>query len=162
MKQQSQLKTDQSFLERGGAWVVVQAILMLGVLGLALEFHCKRRSLGLLIAGTVCIGAGAAIGIAGALALRKSLTPFPKPLPNAHLVRNGIYSQIRHPLYTSVILGLVGWAMIRQSWPAILMACGLIPFFVAKARHEEGFLCDRFPEYADYSKSTKRFFPRVY
>jgi protein-S-isoprenylcysteine O-methyltransferase Ste14 len=59
-------------------------------------------------------------------------------------------------------LGSIGWAIAWQSWPAVLVASGLIPFFMAKARHEERFLFDQFPDYADYAKSTKRFLPWVY
>ena len=159
MNQRHPSRPKSTFWERGGAWVVVQGIIMLGVLSLAFRFHSNHRNFGLLAAGFVLMGAGGATGIAGAWALRKSLTPFPKPLPQAQLVRSGIYSRIRHPLYTSVIFGSIGWALAWQSWPALLLACGLIPFFMAKARHEEHFLLEQFPDYDNYAKSTNRFFP---
>ena len=150
------------FLERGGAWVAGQAGLMLGVVGLSLFFHAGFRSLLVFALGAGCMVAGAAFGIAGALALGRNLTPFPKPLPQARLVRQGIFARIRHPLYTSVVFASIGWALVWHSWPALLAALVLVPFFGAKARHEERRLGERFPEYADYIRDTRRFIPWVY
>jgi protein-S-isoprenylcysteine O-methyltransferase Ste14 len=112
--------------------------------------------------GIGCLVVGAGVGIAGALALGRSLTPFPQPLPQARLVRHGIYARLRHPLYTSVVFAAIGWALTWHSWPALLVACSLIPFFAAKARREEHWLQDRFPDYASYAKATWRFFPWIY
>ena len=68
---------------------------------------------------------------------------------------------IRHPLYTSVIAVAVGWALVWQSWPALVVAAALIPFFGAKARREERWLREIFPEYAEYEKRVPRFLSRV-
>ena len=105
---------------------------------------------------------GAGIALAGALALGRNLTPFPKPTEQAQLVRHGIYAIIRHPLYTSVISVSIGWALVWQSWPALLVAVTLIPFFHAKVRYEECWLRQKFPEYADYEKRVRRFIPWLY
>ena len=105
---------------------------------------------------------GAGIAIAGALALGRNLTPFPKPLEHAQLVRHGIYAVIRHPLYTSVISLAIGWALVWQSWPALLAAAVLVPFFHAKARREERWLRKKFPEHADYERRLHRFIPRLH
>ena len=51
-----------------------------------------------------------------------------------------------HPLYTSVIAVALGWALVWQSWPALLVAATLIPFFAAKARREERWLREKFPQ----------------
>lgn len=57
---------------------------------------------------------------------------------------------------------LVGVALVWQSWRALLMALGLIPFFDAKARREEKWLREKFSEYGEYEKCVKRFIPRIY
>lgn len=100
--------------------------------------------------------------IAGAVALRKNLSPFPEPVAHARLVQHGIYAKIRHPLYTSVILAAFGWALIGLSWPAALVAAVLVPFFHAKSRREEELLRARFPEYLEYMARTRRFLPWIY
>ena len=105
---------------------------------------------------------GAGVALAGAMALGRNLTPFPKPSVSAQLVRHGIYAVIRHPLYTSVITVAFGWALVWQSWPALLVAVMLIPFFHAKARHEERWLREKFPDYADYERRVRRFIPWIY
>jgi protein-S-isoprenylcysteine O-methyltransferase Ste14 len=151
-----------TFLERGGAWVIGQAGLLLGVVGLGLFFHSGSRSFVAFVLGAGCIVVGAVFGIAGALALGHNLTPFPKPAPHAQLVRHGIYARIRHPLYTSVVFISIGWALVWHSWPALLAALALAPFFGAKARREERWLGERFPEYVGYLRDTRRFIPWVY
>jgi protein-S-isoprenylcysteine O-methyltransferase Ste14 len=94
--------------------------------------------------------------------LGENLTPFPKPRSEGRLVRSGIYSRVRHPLYTSVFLAALGWALLWQSWPALLVALSLAPFFEAKARREETWLREQFAEYDDYTRHTHRFLPWIY
>lgn len=45
----------------------------------------------------------------------------------------GIFSSIRHPIYTGLMDASLGWAPVCQGWPALVMALGLIPFFDAKS-----------------------------
>lgn len=134
---------------------------MLAVFGLSIACHASGSHPACAAAGIILTVLGGAVGLAGGVALRRALTPFPKPLPDAQLVRSGIYSRIRHPLYTSVTLMSVGWAIAWDSMPGLLAALVLAPFFAAKARREEAFLRERFPDYVEYSQSTKRFIPWI-
>ena len=106
--------------------------------------------------------AGQALAIAGTKALGRNLTPFPKPADHAKLVQHGIYEKIRHPLYTAVILAGFGWALLWLSWPALLAAAAVLPFFHAKSCREEGFLRQKFPGYREYEERTRRFIPWLY
>lgn len=139
--------------------MVAQGVLLLGVLVLAVIF----RGGGF---GTAAVGSGAGlllisagVAVAGTIALGTNLTPFPKPGDQAQLVCHGIYALIRHPLYASVIAGSLGWALVWQSWPALAVAGALMVFFHAKARCEERWLRQRFPEYAAYQRQVRRFIP---
>ncbi|MDW8309445.1 MAG: isoprenylcysteine carboxylmethyltransferase family protein [Verrucomicrobiales bacterium] len=150
----------ESFSERGGGWVVAQFALMSAVLAGGVM---SRGALGgewLLAPGAVLLVAGAVFGVAGARVLGKSRTPFPKPRRDARLVRHGIYARVRHPLYTSVMLLSLGWALCWQSAVALGVALAQVPFFIAKARREERWLRERFPEYADYARRVPAFLPR--
>jgi protein-S-isoprenylcysteine O-methyltransferase Ste14 len=151
-----------AFLQRGGAWVLGQATLLLAVIVLALRFRGDGHPLAMFVLGAVLLGVGVIIGLSGAIGLRRGLTPFPKPSPDMRLVQNGIYAVIRHPLYTSVMAVALGWALVWQSWPALLAGLALIPFFDLKSRREERWLRQQFPEYPEYAKRVRRFIPWVY
>lgn len=150
-----------TFLARGGAWVIVQFALMIAVivLGLVLPGDCTRWPV--IVAGLVLLVAGGGFGIAGVAALGRNRTPYPQPRAGSELVQRGIYARVRHPLYTSVMLVSLGWALIWQSGPAFHPALALIPFCHAKARREERWLREQFPGYAEYEKCVPRFLPRL-
>jgi protein-S-isoprenylcysteine O-methyltransferase Ste14 len=147
------------FFQRGGVWVLLQSVLLAAVILLAVFFRGGGFQPVVVIAGVVLLLIGAGVALAGALALGKNLTPFPKPGERAQLLRHGIYAVIRHPLYSSVIAASMGWALVWQSWSSLLVATSLIPFFRAKAHREERWLREKFPEYADYARQVPRFVP---
>ena len=148
------------FLARGGAWVVVQSILMTAAIALGVLFHGDWTRLPVITVGAALFIAGGCLGIAAVVVLGRNRTPFPQPGNGSELVQRGIYAQVRHPLYASVMLVSLGWALIWQSWPAFIAALVLIPFFHAKARREERWLREQFPDYADYERRVPRFIPR--
>ena len=149
------------FLERGGGWVAGQFLLLACLLVLAALYPGAGPPAWRYAGALVLIGA-AAVAVAGLKALGRNLTPFPKPADHAELVQHGIYAKIRHPLYTAVILAGFGWALVWLSWPALMAATALIPFFHAKSCQEEGFLRQKFPGYREYETRTSRFIPRIY
>ena len=155
------MSTTNKFLERGGAWVLVQFALMIAVIVLGLVLPGDWTRWPVIVAGLVLLVAGGGFGIAAITVLGRNRTPFPQPLDGAELVQHGIYGRVRHPLYTSVMLVSLGWALIWQSGPAFLPALALIPFFHAKARREERWLREKFPGYAAYEKRVPRFLPRL-
>lgn len=148
------------YLARGGAWVVVQSILMTTVIVLGVIFHGDWTRLPVIAAGVGLFVTGGYFGIAGVVVLGRNRTPFPQPRAGSELVQRGIYEQVRHPLYVSVMLASLGLALIWQSWPALIAALVLIPFFHAKARREERWLREQFPDYADFERRVPRFIPR--
>jgi protein-S-isoprenylcysteine O-methyltransferase Ste14 len=148
------------FLARGGAWVVIQSFLMTTAIALGVIFHGDWTRLPVIATGAALLIAGGYLGIAGVVVLGRNRTPFPQPRDGSELVQRGIYAQVRHPLYASVMLASLGWALIWQSWPGFIAALVLIPFFHAKARREESWLREQFPGYADYEHRVPRFIPR--
>lgn len=78
------------------------------------------------------------------------------------LVRRGPYGVVRHPIYSGLLLALVGSALATGSGflPA---AIGGGAYFVMSLRVEEADLAATFPEdYLEYIKHTKRLIPFVY
>lgn len=83
----------------------------------------------------------------------------PTPDARAELVTSGIYSQVRHPIYTAVLLGGLGMALAHGHGIPLLVAVALILFFIIKARYEETLLSKAYPQYTAYMERTGRFLP---
>jgi protein-S-isoprenylcysteine O-methyltransferase Ste14 len=149
-------------LQRGGLWVLGQGMLLGAVIAGGILCRNQWQSLALPLCGAFLLLVSAGFGWAGTISLGRNLTPFPKPSASSRLVQTGIYGLIRHPLYTAVFCGSVGWALVWRSWPALLAALALAPLFDAKARVEERWLRQQFPEYAGYEQRVRRFVPWIY
>ena len=80
------------------------------------------------------------------------------------LVTDGIYSFIRHPIYTSYILLFLGFCVMLQSlWGLGLLLAVCLVWFGNRIAIEERMLEERFgDEYQSYCQRTKRLFPYVY
>jgi protein-S-isoprenylcysteine O-methyltransferase Ste14 len=80
------------------------------------------------------------------------------------LVKEGIYSVVRHPIYSSYLLLFVGFCTMLQS----LLGLGLLAvvsgiWFGSRIQIEEAMLIDQFgDEYRTYQQQTKRLIPFVY
>ena len=153
---------NSKFLQRGGLWVLGQSVVLGGVIVGGLLCRNQWQNLALTICGAFLLLIAAGCGLAGTVSLGRNLTPFPKPSSSTKLVQTGIYGLMRHPLYTAVCCGSVGWALMWRSWPALLAALALGPLFDAKARREERWLRQQFPEYAGYERRVRRFVPWIY
>lgn len=149
-----------TFWQGGGAWVLAQSVLMMASIALGVVFHGDWTATAAILAGAVLFLTGGVVGIAGVWVLGHNRTPFPRPRKGASFIQHGIYGRVRHPLYLSVMLASLGWALIWQSWPSLVVSLALIPFFLAKAMREEVWLRESFPEYGDYQRRVPGFVPR--
>lgn len=149
---------------RGGGWVAIQ----LPVVGLALLAARVGPSLPVVIRGlTRAIGAptlglGGLLFMLGVAQLGRNLTPFPMPKPDTILIRDGPYGYVRHPIYSGIALGVLGWALVNGRWAGLLAALGVGVFFDAKASREERWLTARFPEYVAYRHQVRKLVPFFY
>ena len=77
------------------------------------------------------------------------------------LIRTGPYRSIRHPIYTGILLGLLGTAITFGAFRGLLaMAIVWLSFYI-KARREESFLTQEFgPNFAEHKQHTGMFLPR--
>ncbi len=69
---------------------------------------------------------------------------------------------MRHPIYSGLIIGAAGWALINVSVITLVYALGLFVFFDAKSRREERMLAAKFPAYAAYQQRVRKLMPFVY
>jgi protein-S-isoprenylcysteine O-methyltransferase Ste14 len=75
------------------------------------------------------------------------------------LVQTGVYARARHPIYGGLIVAAVGWALWRSSGVHLALAVALALYLDAKARMEERWLLERFPDSAGYRARTRRLLP---
>ncbi len=75
------------------------------------------------------------------------------------LVTSGPYAHIRHPIYTGLMLAMLGSALgINVFWALLLVIIG--PYFIFSARREETLMSQLFPEqYAAYRARTGMLVP---
>jgi protein-S-isoprenylcysteine O-methyltransferase Ste14 len=93
---------------------------------------------------------------------KQKITVFPNPRENAILIYTGIYSVIRHPMYLFFTLLIVGYCLYFNAYSSLILCLFLLLFFDYKITKEEMYLRQRFPEYTDYQKRTKKLIPYIY
>jgi len=82
---------------------------------------------------------------------------------NHELIDYGIYSYIRHPIYTGLTLAYTGGELILCSYLFIPMFLTLIIMGYIQAKQEEALLKSHFgKKYVDYMKKTKMFYPFIF
>jgi protein-S-isoprenylcysteine O-methyltransferase Ste14 len=119
--------------------------------------------------GPVLAGIGLALWIAGlALAVWARLylgRNWGMPMTRREepdLVTTGPYRFIRHPIYSGIILAMIGTALAVSLFGLIVVAV-VAAFFAYSASREERFLAEEFPAtFPDYKASTKMLIPFVF
>lgn len=79
------------------------------------------------------------------------------------LIRTGPYSVVRHPIYTGVLLGLLGTAMAMGPIRGLLgVGVAALALWI-KSRREEVFMSEQFgADYAQYKQKVKALIPFVW
>lgn len=103
------------------------------------------------------------IGGAGAvIALSQLGRSFSLMAETRQLVTCGPYRFVRHPLYLTEEIAMVGvFLQFASLWTAILIAVQ-IAFQLRRIHNEESVLSASFPEYTAYRQNTACLIPRVY
>lgn len=79
------------------------------------------------------------------------------------LIRSGPYAFIRHPIYTGMLLGSIGAALVVGEWRGVVAVLLLLAAHSRKALREERLLTQEFGEtYLSYRQSTGFLFPRLW
>ena len=85
----------------------------------------------------------------------------PKLKEGCRLVTSGAYNYIRHPMYTSVILMMLGVLVSSPTLLELILFIALITVLVLKAKREEMLWCGHDAAYLAYQKRTKLFIPYI-
>lgn len=146
---------------RGEGWVVGQAVLLI-LVALAPPSPTLSRYESLSPLGFALLALGGLLGLGAVRQLGRNLTPLPMPRDDGELVESGLYRLVRHPIYLSLLVAALGWALFRQSALGVVLTLLLAVFFDAKAHREEQWLRERYPAYADYQRRVRRLIPWLY
>jgi protein-S-isoprenylcysteine O-methyltransferase Ste14 len=85
----------------------------------------------------------------------------PKLKEGCQLITTGAYNYIRHPMYTSVILMMLGVLVSTPTLLELFLFIILITVLVLKAKREEKLWCGHNKEYILYQRRTKLFIPYI-
>ena len=79
------------------------------------------------------------------------------------LIRSGPYARMRHPIYSGVLLGVAGSALVVNEWRGALAFLLLLTNYMVKAKREEKILAESFPvDFADHKRSAGFLLPRFF
>jgi protein-S-isoprenylcysteine O-methyltransferase Ste14 len=79
-----------------------------------------------------------------------------------HLIRTGPYRWVRHPIYSGLLLAMLGTAISLGLLRGLAGTLIGLAAFRMKASLEEAFLTEQFgPEYIEYKKKVKALIPSV-
>jgi protein-S-isoprenylcysteine O-methyltransferase Ste14 len=153
--------------ERGEWFVLGQFALMLLVLlgprtlpgqaGWSLPFAPARQ-----VAGGMLIAAGGALALAATRRIGRGLTPMPYPKDHAPLIQGGPFAFVRHPIYSGLIVGSFGFALMMNGWLTFVYVAALFVLLDVKSRREERWLVQKFAAYRDYQRRVRKLVPFVY
>lgn len=113
--------------------------------------------------GLILIVSGMIIGIRAIVDMRKSrFSVFPEPHAGARLLTTGVYSRVRHPMYSAVLIFCLGLLSNSSNWWTVLVWFFLLLVLVLKIRIEEQMLKEKFQDYEIYCVKVKRLIPFVW
>jgi protein-S-isoprenylcysteine O-methyltransferase Ste14 len=145
----------------------------LGLLLVALQFGLMFMQGALALPNALALavpaGAWACAGLSLALAVwalaanrigNFNIRPMPKP--GGQLITHGPYRWIRHPMYTSFLLGALALAWTAGTPLAWLTWGALLLVLIVKSVLEERWMCEQHSTYEAYRLQTRRFLPWLF
>ena len=87
---------------------------------------------------------------------------YPELKKHAALITSGPYRYIRHPMYTSLIIMMIGIAFYNYHWINAIGVIMVVFAVISKANSEEKILLMEFDLYTEYQQKTHRFIPNIY
>ncbi len=124
------------------------------IIALDIPNFIRAIGLGLSLLGTIML-------IIAILQLNKNLSPFPTPRVDGELIKTGLYKLIRHPIYSGILITMIGYSLKSESSWKLLVTLLLYALFHFKMRFEEKKLKEKFIEYEIYMKTTGRLLPKI-
>lgn len=148
---------DGSIGSRGEVYAIAQFAILACILGGGIPIV---GDILMLVLGPGLFIAGAGVLFVGTNDLGANLSPWPVPPANAQLQTNGLYGEMRHPMYAGLLAACAGLSIVSGSATRLLLTAVLFYGLEIKSNYEEAELGKTFPDYAAYKETvTSKFFP---
>lgn len=116
----------------------------------------------IMVAGVTLTAAGVALSIWARWCLGANWSSAITIREQHELIRSGPYRWMRHPIYTGILLGLAGTALVVGEVRGLVGLALMAIAFYRKARKEETWLNGEFgTSFEVYAKQTGMFLPRL-
>jgi protein-S-isoprenylcysteine O-methyltransferase Ste14 len=115
------------------------------------------------LAGAVLTSVGVAIAIWARTILGGNWSGMVTVKQGHTLIRTGPYTVVRHPIYSGLLLAVLGTALALGEVRGLVAVGVLFVMFLAKSRTEERFMAEQFGrEYDNYRRGTHALIPFVF
>ena len=135
--------------------IVCDSILIDNFLGLEFHDNVLFTYIGIVISSIAI-----ALFISSKVTLGKNYSPCYDQRKPKNIISSGLYKYVRHPIYSSNLLLLLGTFIISGSYLMLINILILSLFYIISAYREEKYLINNFTYYKNYSKNTGMFVPR--
>jgi protein-S-isoprenylcysteine O-methyltransferase Ste14 len=145
-----------------GIRVGIVLVLLFLVRDKALKGHTNIHSPWLQGIGLAVFFLGLALAIWARVYLGRNWGTPMSQKADPELVTTGPYSRVRHPIYSGIILAMIGTTIAASLyWLIAVVIIGA--YFIYSAFMEERFMAGRFPDsYPEYKRSTKMLIPFIF
>jgi protein-S-isoprenylcysteine O-methyltransferase Ste14 len=111
------------------------------------------------VIGVVVTAIGLALAIAARRQLADNWSAAVEIKQNHALIRGGLYRHVRHPIYSGILLAVLGSAIAIGQWRGLLAFVLIVVALLIKSRHEENRLRATFADYGAYAAETAALIP---
>lgn len=143
---------------RGEGWIGIQTLgivaVLLGGYLVPTEWTGTLRIAGIVAGATLAL-TGVGLFAWGTKTLGSLFSIWVAPRPAGHVVTTGPYRLVRHPVCSGQVLFAFGYALLRGSIPAVVLAVLYLAVVLLKVTREEAWLRETYPDYAAFAARTR-------
>jgi len=156
------------FAEKEPAQRIIMALVSIGFVGLILlpaidhRFGWSHLSIPAILAGDALVLLGW-LGIFFVFRENSFASATIESAEDQRVISTGLYAWVRHPMYATSLLMLLGIPVALGSWWGVLIVVAIVPALIWRLTDEERFLVRHLPDYSTYQRRVRyRLLPRVW
>ena len=156
------------FAEKEPGQRIIMALVSIGFVGLILlpaidhRFGWSHLSIPAILAGDALVLLGW-LGIFFVFRENSFASATIESAEDQRVISTGLYAWVRHPMYATSLLMLLGIPVALGSWWGVLIVVAIVPALIWRLTDEERFLVRHLPDYSTYQRRVRyRLLPRVW